>query len=254
MACTPAPACKAALLEASHRWPGRSRVSDGICPSLAHTAANPTSDHELGNAFDLTHDIEHGVNCHDIAEYVKYDPRIKYVIWNRRIWNPSVIRRWRTYNGPNGHTHHMHVSILPGARDDTRSWFDTDDPDPVVVADPEEPVDYRYPNGVIVPLAPAPRWLVDLGQSTVGVAENGALYPTGDGAAAVEAGIAASGYREAFVSRTVHQCPSWDGSVLRIVSHLGEGYDIPVVFPPDPDAATIAGLEQRIADAKAALG
>lgn len=118
-----APACKAALQQASSLWPKRLRLSDGILPSRAHTTNNPTSDHELGNAFDLTHDPAHGVDCDVLADRVIFDPRVKYVIWNRRIYNAAVAPRWREYSGTNPHTKHMHVSIHASARDDTSPWW-----------------------------------------------------------------------------------------------------------------------------------
>lgn len=124
MGCTPAPACRAALDQATASWPTRNRSSDGICASPKHTTQNPTSDHERGNAFDLTHDPVGGPDCNDWAEAVKAsgDPRVKYVIWNHRIWNPSVSPAWRPYSGSNPHTHHMHVSIHASGRDDLRPW------------------------------------------------------------------------------------------------------------------------------------
>lgn len=120
---TAAPACKAALAEASRLWPNRSRASDGILPSAAHTIRNPKSDHELGNAYDLSHDPAHGVNCHVLALVVTADRRVKYVIWDGRIWNPAVSPEWRTYTGTNLHRTHMHVSIHAACRDDTSSWW-----------------------------------------------------------------------------------------------------------------------------------
>lgn len=120
---TAAPACKAALTQATALWPKRLRLSDGILPSKAHTARSPTSDHELGNAFDLTHDPDHGVDCNLLAQQVTADPRVKYVIWNKQIWNPSLSPRWRAYSGSNPHTKHMHVSIRAACRDDTSPWW-----------------------------------------------------------------------------------------------------------------------------------
>lgn len=118
-------ACQAVLVQASARWPKRSRASDGICPSAAHTSANPTSDHELGNAVDLTHDPASGCDAHAWAEELRRrrDPRVKYVISNRRIWNPVISPEWRGYSGSNPHEKHVHVSILPGCRGDTSPWF-----------------------------------------------------------------------------------------------------------------------------------
>jgi hypothetical protein len=125
VACTPAPACKAALTQATKRWPERRATSDGICASPKHHEQNPTSDHELGNAFDLSHDPEHGVDTYELADRMRRDPdpRVKYVISNGRIWNPSISPAWRPYHGENQHTHHMHVSIVLSARGLTGDWW-----------------------------------------------------------------------------------------------------------------------------------
>ncbi|NUP05553.1 MAG: peptidoglycan-binding protein [Polyangiaceae bacterium] len=81
------------------------------------------SDHNLGNAFDITHDPSTGCHGDVIASAALQDPRTKYVIWNRRIWNlERGDRAWRHYTGDNPHTHHCHVSIRSGARNDTRPW------------------------------------------------------------------------------------------------------------------------------------
>lgn len=119
-----APACRAMLSEASRLWPGRNRASDGILPSVAHTIANPTSDHERGLAVDLTHDPEHGVDCEVLAEIVKRDARTKYVIFRSRIWSKDrAAEGWRRYRGSNPHDKHMHVSIRADRRHDTSPWF-----------------------------------------------------------------------------------------------------------------------------------
>lgn len=121
MACVPAPACQAALNEATRRWPGRNNASDGICASPDHRRRSPVSDHNDGTAFDLTHDPARGVDCHRLSVLVMRDPRVKYVIWNRRIGSQG--RGWHDYRGANPHTQHMHVSINQSARKDVSSWF-----------------------------------------------------------------------------------------------------------------------------------
>jgi len=120
---TPAPTCVAALREATVLWPSRSRASDGIMGDASHLLSR--SDHNLGNAFDLTHDPAHGCDAHRLVEQLKQrgDPRVKYIISNGRIWNPSISPDWRAYWGINRHTRHAHVSIHVWARDDTRSWW-----------------------------------------------------------------------------------------------------------------------------------
>lgn len=115
-----APAALRALRDADAAFPGRSRASDGIMGDARHQAG--ASDHNTGDAFDLTVDHEHGVEGADIAAAAKLDPRTKYVIFDRRIWNPSISPEWRAYHGANPHTHHVHVSIRREAREDATAW------------------------------------------------------------------------------------------------------------------------------------
>ena len=132
----PAPAASAVRSQATARWPNRNQASDGVIPSAAHTAASPNSDHEIGaagynHAVDLTHDSASGCDCRKIAEEMRLakDSRIKYVIYNRRIF-ASYSRtyrkpwEWGPYSGSNPHTRHMHVSILDtrAACLDTSAW------------------------------------------------------------------------------------------------------------------------------------
>ena len=113
--------CRQALRDATARWGGRSRASDGIIGDARHKARK--SDHNLGNAFDLTHDPVNGVDCEQLSRLVINDPRVTYVIWNRQIYNRDrASEGWRKYNGANPHTHHMHVSIAEVSRDDTSPW------------------------------------------------------------------------------------------------------------------------------------
>lgn len=46
--------------------------------------------------------------------------RIKYVIWNWRIWFPGT--GWQTYDGKDGHTGHCHISSVEATEDDARAW------------------------------------------------------------------------------------------------------------------------------------
>ena len=130
MGCTPAPACKAARAQATQLYPMRSQASDGICASPQHTAQNPTSDHETGEAVDITHDPAHGCDCNVLVTRViaRRDPRIKYVIWNRTIWrsyDKPGLPAWtpQRYTGSNPHTKHAHFSIKREARNDTSPWW-----------------------------------------------------------------------------------------------------------------------------------
>lgn len=131
MSCVPAPACKAALAEATRLHPKRSRVSDGICGDPAHQARK--SKHNTGDAFDLTHDPVNGVNCEIEAERLRLrclggvETRATEIIWNRRIATRARGWEWRPYSGSNPHDKHMHVSIDETRRNDTSPWFESGD-------------------------------------------------------------------------------------------------------------------------------
>jgi hypothetical protein len=76
---------------------------------------------------DLTHDPAGGFDSYAFAEMLRRqrDPRIKYVISNRRIFSSEVTPwEWRRYNGTNPHDHHVHISVLSDKAhyDDVRPW------------------------------------------------------------------------------------------------------------------------------------
>jgi hypothetical protein len=110
--------------------PGRNKSSDGTIGDLSHQ--NRPSDHNpnkdgVVTAIDITHDPAHGVDAGQIAEMLRLsrDPRIKYVISNRRIFSSQKQPwQWRPYNGPNAHTHHVHLSVVgdKALYDDTQPW------------------------------------------------------------------------------------------------------------------------------------
>lgn len=158
-------------------WPNRSRASDGILPSAAHTIVNPASDHELGNAFDLTHDPANGVDCNVLSEWLKAsgDVRVKYVIWSRRIWNPSISPAWRPYAGSNPHTKHMHVSIKSAFRSATATpwWQLRVVAQSATTGEPVMPEATAYsPIKFFVPTATGKGYWI--------VTEDGAIYAFGD--------------------------------------------------------------------------
>lgn len=118
---SPAPACIQALADASAAWPNRSKASDGIMGDASHQARK--SDHNEGNAFDVTHDPENGCDGETIAALAQEDERTKYIIWNRRIWSRTrQAEGWRAYDGANPHTHHCHVSIVEALRESRAPW------------------------------------------------------------------------------------------------------------------------------------
>ncbi len=116
-----APACVAAVRDADARWPGRDLRSDGIMGDATHQKG--ASDHNTGDAVDITHDPASGCDAGAIALASIEDPRVTYVIWNARIFNRArAAEGWRPYDGPNPHRHHVHVSVRVDARGDDRPW------------------------------------------------------------------------------------------------------------------------------------
>lgn len=108
-------------------FPDRKKDSDGTIGDTAHCPG--TSDHcpnindggiGVVTGMDITHDPAHGLVSGDVAERLRQsrDPRIKYIISNRRIANFQALDgqpafAWRPYNGANPHTHHFHISVKP---------------------------------------------------------------------------------------------------------------------------------------------
>lgn len=107
--------------------PNRSKASDGWLGDSAHAARK--SEHNpnaagVVRAIDVTHDPRNGVDAGKIADILRRsgDPRIYYVISNRRIANSGAA--WRKYTGSNPHDHHFHVSVSadPKLYDSTKPW------------------------------------------------------------------------------------------------------------------------------------
>ena len=118
---SPARCCLQALEDATIRWPFRNQAYDGIMGDAAHQKHH--SDHNDGNAFDLTNDPAHGVDCNSLCNVVISDSRVTYVIWNRKIYNRArAAEGWRAYTGPSPHDHHMHVSIAATSREILTAW------------------------------------------------------------------------------------------------------------------------------------
>ena len=114
--------------------PSRSKLSDGSIGNAAH--ASRASDHNpwvvhgsqgVVTAIDVTHDPKGGCDVGKLAESLRIgrDPRIKYVIFDRRIFSATIQPwQWRPYAGKNPHSHHVHVSVAPSAEqyDDVAVW------------------------------------------------------------------------------------------------------------------------------------
>ncbi len=121
-----------AEVEKAH--PGRSKVSDGTVGDTSHSAR--VSDHNpdengIVHAWDVTvWDGPDADNLDDVAQPLaeflraKRDPRTKYVIHRGQMFRsydkPGIPAwTWSPYTGPNGHFHHVHVSVYG---DDGAPW------------------------------------------------------------------------------------------------------------------------------------
>lgn len=117
-------------------FPNRRKENDGSIGDEAHSAR--TSDHNawikdgsggpnVVSAIDITHDPAHGFDSYAFADFLrsKRDPRIKYLISNRRICSATESPwEWRPYNGANPHDHHVHISVKADKAhfDDPKPW------------------------------------------------------------------------------------------------------------------------------------
>jgi hypothetical protein len=118
------PAAIAVLRQATAIKPLRKKASDGLLPSAAHQVQNPNSDHNTGYGVDLTHDKLGGIDCSNIFEELKADKRVKYLIFQGKIWSADRAKEGdRDYDGSNKHNKHLHISIKEGCGDDTSPWF-----------------------------------------------------------------------------------------------------------------------------------
>lgn len=115
------PAAKSLLRQATALRPNRKKASDGLLPSAAHVKQNPDSDHNSGFAVDITHDVASGFDGAILFQKLRADKRVKYLIFNRKIW--SLAKGEKPYDGVSPHEHHVHISIKETCGDDTSPWF-----------------------------------------------------------------------------------------------------------------------------------
>lgn len=121
---TLAPSLSALLQQINAAYSKRSKAWDGTIGDERHQQEK--SDHNPNErgivcAADITHDPANGCDGDKLSEALRLscDPRIAYVIFNRRIFSSTVKPwTWRAYNGESPHDHHVHVSVF----DDERGW------------------------------------------------------------------------------------------------------------------------------------
>lgn len=157
MACRCGPVCVSLRDSLNRAFPGRSIASDGCCASSAHSAVNPTSDHEpdasgYAAAYDITNDPASGCDCDRLVSRLMRDPRVRYLIWRRRIWSRErAAEGWRPYTGTNPHDKHCHVSCYRSQVLDARPWQVLDMHEPTAPTRARRPTVFlvQHPNGVV---------------------------------------------------------------------------------------------------------
>jgi hypothetical protein len=115
------PAAIAVLRQATALRPKRKKASDGLLPSAAHRVQSPNSDHNTGYAVDLTHDPKNGIDCVEAFIKLQDDKRVKYLIFQGKIWSQQ--NGVKQYVGSNPHNKHLHISIKEGYGCDESAWF-----------------------------------------------------------------------------------------------------------------------------------
>ena len=117
--------------------PARNKSHDGMVGDAAHRSRNsdhnPWVDDGVVTAYDITNDPANGCDVNKLAEAIRAarEPRVKYLIWQRRIANHAPVGgaaawTWRPYSGSNPHDKQLHSSVK-----DTQALYDNTDPWPV---------------------------------------------------------------------------------------------------------------------------
>ncbi len=123
---SPAPCLLVLRAQVDRRYPNRLRASDGIMGDARHQAS--ASDHNRGDAIDLTHSPAQGFDARALAELLRHqmshypNGRITYIISNSAICSQRDGWKWRRYDGTNPHRSHVHISINAARRTETRPW------------------------------------------------------------------------------------------------------------------------------------
>lgn len=123
-----APSLVQLLSQLNAKYPTRNKAWDGTIGDTAHSERK--SDHNVDSdgvvrALDVTNDPKSGLVAENLAEHLrkKRDPRVRYIISNRKIAEAKNNFEWHPYGGANPHDHHVHISVQgPPQRDDARMW------------------------------------------------------------------------------------------------------------------------------------
>jgi hypothetical protein len=114
------------------QWPTRDKTSDGSIGDDAHK--HEKSDHNpnaqgVVTAIDIDADLSDTENVGTLVAslFLSHDPRIKYLIFNRKITARNangIISTWIPYHGANAHKKHLHISVKSDAKfyDNDSDW------------------------------------------------------------------------------------------------------------------------------------
>jgi hypothetical protein len=152
------PCLKALFAEFDRIAPARDRASDGSIGDTAHQ--NTVSDHNPDETGSVPiHDADHVNEVHAIdvdnnlresdltmEKVVQFllgrcrsgaEKRLRYIIYNRRIWSASTDWVQKTYTGASPHTEHAHfsASYTSSLEASTASWHLEDIPVALTAAD-----------------------------------------------------------------------------------------------------------------------
>jgi hypothetical protein len=168
--------------------PNRDKASDGSIGDAAHAQTNSDHnpdedsavlrDHDADSknevhAIDVDKDLRQpGVDMEAVVQLLLQrcragkETRLKYIIFNRRIWSASSGWRTQDYHGANPHDHHAHFSgkYDTASESSTASWHLSDLEDDMPLSDTDlnkirtivkEEVDKRI-DQLNIPAAPTP--------------------------------------------------------------------------------------------------
>jgi hypothetical protein len=151
-----APSLAQLRTEINRRWPNRDKTSDGWIGDASHSArkSDHNPDYDDGGvvrAIDV--DIT-GIDVNAVLREVVGDPRVAYVIYNRRISSATDDGKpwdWEPYYGSNPHDKHIHISIKHSraAETNTSVWFGISVPGTAV----KPPVVIPGPTGDLISLS-----------------------------------------------------------------------------------------------------
>lgn len=108
-----APSLKVLFKELDTAWPKRDRRTDGWyrnCKWVDHGTDHCPTTSGMVHAIDIDKD---GINADwVVAQLIRMNGVVRYVIWNRHIWQAKNGWKKENYTGTsNPHTDHIHVSI-----------------------------------------------------------------------------------------------------------------------------------------------